>query len=155
MKTNNEFHLEEEDYLAIEITKKTLRQLLKRYDLTPLQIIGIGNFLYALERLPQQTEGADTYVEISYTAGNEKFRESKSFGFRIEEEIFEIDVSGYVYDEFVGGDGISYPGWYIEADGGRDTDADLVNLEDEILEFLNSNLEIVVEDSSEIEYDYE
>ena len=155
MANNDEFILEEEDYYALKITKTILHKLLKRFDLSPLKIIGIGNFLYALERLPLKTEGVNSYVELSYTAGNEIFHESKTFGFRIEEEIFEIEVSGYVHDEFVGGDGIRYPGWYIEADGGRDTEADLVVLEEELSEFLNMGINVSVDDYSEIKYEIE
>ena len=98
---------------------------------------------------------ADSYIELTYKSGNSDFWETKSFGFYMKEDIFHIEVSGYVHDSTVGGDSIGYPGWYVEAEGGRDDDAILSQLEDSLAEFLDSNMKVTVEDSSNIEYDDE
>lgn len=52
-----------------------------------------------------------------------------------------------------GGDSIDYPGWYIEAEGCRETDATLWELEDKRSLLIHLGIEVKVEDSSEIEYE--
>ncbi|MBK5196308.1 MAG: hypothetical protein JJE08_09845 [Proteiniphilum sp.] len=47
--SEHSFHLEGVDYSAIKIAQATMRKLLKRPTITPRQIIGIGNYLFALE----------------------------------------------------------------------------------------------------------
>jgi hypothetical protein len=151
--SDESFQLNSEDYQAIEISRRIIKRILVRPNLTPRQIIGIGNFLFALDRLPLKTEGANTYIKIEHKDGDELFWEAKYFSFTIEENIFHIEVSGYVYDRSVGGDSISYPSWYVESEGGRDCDCDLDILEDDILEYMSLGVRISVEDASEIEYD--
>lgn len=151
--SEDSFHLEGDDYSAIKIAQATMRKLLKRPTITPRQIIAIGNYLFALERLPQKTPGVNSNIQIAYRNGSEEFWEAKYFDFLISEDVFHINISGYVYDKSVGGDSISYPSWNIEADGGRDTDCQLDFLEDEITEFLSLGVKIEVEDFSEIEFE--
>lgn len=148
-----EFQLEEEDYCAIETVKATLKRVLKEHELKPMQLIGFGNYLYALDRLPKITHGINSTIDISCTRGDNHFRESKSYIFRLEEEVFQIEIYGHISDEFVGGDGFDYPGWYLQADGYRETEANIWELEDQLSEFLNLGVEITVEDFSEIEYE--
>ncbi len=76
----------------------------------------------------------------------------KSYGFTLNEDTFHIDVSGYAQGPN-GGDSIGYSGWYVEADGGRETDAILWELEDELSLIIHLGVEVKVEDSSEIEYE--
>ena len=113
------FQLEKEDYEVIRLTKKYIRNILKQYDLTPLQILGFGNYLYALERLPLKTPGVDCYIELSHTKEDRSSREMKAFGFRLREDVFHVEISGYLSTP-KGGDSIRYPSWYVEADGGRE-----------------------------------
>jgi hypothetical protein len=123
-------------------------------DLTPQQIIGIGNYLYASEQLPKITKGASTYIQLSHTSGNNDFWKRKSYGFTLNEDIFHVEVSGYVQSPN-GGDSIAYPSWYVEAEGGRDTDAIIWELEDELSLLIHLGVEVKVEDFSEIEYEEE
>jgi hypothetical protein len=132
-----------------------MRKLLKRPSIVPRQIIALGNYLFALERLPQITPGANVNIQIGYKNGSADFWEAKYFDFSISDEVFHIDISGYVYDRSVGGDAIGYPSWYLEADGGRETDCQLDYLEDEIDEYLKLGAKIEVEDLSEIEFEDE
>jgi len=150
----NEFHLEEQDHSIIRIAKKYLYKVLKQSDHTPLQIIGIGNYLYALDRLPAKTEGVESYILLTNKTRNGEFWQTKSYGFTLSEDIFHVDVSGYVQGAN-GGDSIVYPGWYVESDGGRDTDAVVWELEDELSLLIHLGVEVKVEDSSDIEYEEE
>ena len=151
LKKENNFRLIDEDYRAIEIAKKIMKKILNHPSVDPKGIVAIGHYLYAIERLPQITAGASTHIEIVYTNGDENFRESKIFTFRITDEEFHIDISGSVYDKSVGSDSISYPSWYIEKDGGRDTECDLSTLEQEIDEYLELGAKVSSEDYSEID----
>ena len=128
-----------------------MRKLLTMPDLKPDVIIGIGHYLYAVERLPLITTGINVGVTIDYTTGNSERRGSHYFVLSINEETFHIEESGYEYEQYIGGDSIGYPGWYIERSGGRDTEMDLEKLENEIDEYLNLGTVITVEDYSEID----
>ena len=149
---DNKFDLEQEDFQVINFTRKYLHKVLKQYDLSPRQIIGIGNYLYALDRLPHKTPGADCYIELSHSETNNEFYEIKSYGFTLNEDVFHIDVSGWAKGPY-GGDSIGYPGWYVEADGGRETDAEVWKLEDELSLIIHLGVDIKVEDLSEIDFD--
>ena len=101
----DKFKLEKEDFKVIRFTKKYIRNVLKQHDLTPLQILGFGNYLYALERLPLKTPGVDSYIELSHTEGDRSSGEMKAYGFRLTEDIFHVEVSGYLHSSH-GGDSI-------------------------------------------------
>lgn len=91
----DKFQLEKEDYKVIRFTEKYIRNVLKEIELTPLQIIGFGNYLYALERLPLITPGVDNYIELKHSDGDQSSWVMKSYGFTLNEDTFHIDVSGY------------------------------------------------------------
>lgn len=69
----------------------------------------------------------------------------------ISEDTFEISSGGSVYEASVGGDSYSDPHWRIEIDGYAEREADIYNLEDEVLERLNLGAEIQVHDESLID----
>jgi hypothetical protein len=147
------FQLEQEDYQVLKFSRKYIQKVLKQFDLTPKQIIGIGNYLFALDRLPLKTQGVDCYIQLSNrTVTNNETWEMKSYGFTLNEEIFHIEVGGWVEGPN-GGDSVGYPGWYVEADGGRETDAEVWKLEDELSLIIHLGAEIKVEDSSKIDFD--
>ena len=148
-----EFELADDDMYAIEIAKNIARRFLKHPRITPQQVIGLGNALYALERLPLVTPGSSSEFGIVYRAGREEFSEMRFIDFRISESAFEISKGGSVYDNAVGGDNISEPGWIVEAGGYRSAECELYDLEDSIAEYLNLGAEISVSDESEIEYE--
>ena len=149
-----EFELTDDDMYAIEVAKNVARKFLKYQNINPRQIIGLGNALYALERLPKITPGSFSEFGISYHAGTEEFSERRYIIFSITESAFEISKGGSVYDRTVGGDSFSEPGWLVEVEGYRCTECELYSLEDSITEFLNLGAEIAVNDDSEIEYEY-
>ena len=148
----DKFQLNQEDYQVIRIVRKYLRKVLKENELTPKQIIGFGNFLYALDKLPLKTPGIESYIQLTNQTKNGEFIVMKSYGFTLNEDIFHVDVSGYVKGPN-GGDSIGYPGWYLEADGGRETDAVIWELEDELSLLIHLGVEVTVEDSSAIEFE--
>jgi len=147
------FELTDDDCYAIEIAKNVVRRFLKQSKITPQQVIGLGNALYALERLPLVTPGAFCEFGIEYRVGTEKFEKMRYIGFIISDSLFEISKGGSVYDDAVGGDSFSEPGWVVEVGGYRSTECELFDLEDAIAEYLNLGAEITVDDESEIEYE--
>ena len=147
------FELEDDDYYAVDIVKNITRHFLKYPRITPQQVVGLGNALYALERLPMVTQGSSSEFGIVYRAGTEDFSEMRYIEFRISEDIFEIAKGGSVYDKAVGSDSIPEPGWLVEISGYRNTECELYDIEDSIAEYLNLGAEITVRDESEIEYE--
>lgn len=137
-----EFELADDDLQAIEIAKNTARRFLKYPQITPQQVIALGNALYALERLPLVTLGSSSEFGIVYRAGTEEFSEMRYINFRISESAFEISKGGSVYDKAVGSDSFSEPGWVVEAGGYKNAECEL---------YLGA--EISVSDESEIEYE--
>ena len=152
MNEMDKFELTNEDEYAIEIAKSMARRFLTR-NISPQQVIGLGNALYALERLPQATPWALCEFGIIYRAGTKQFRETRYIDFKITETLFEISVGGSVYDEAVGSDRFSEPGWVIDVNGYRRTVCDLYTLQDTIKEYLNLGAEITVTDESDIDYE--
>lgn len=65
------FSLTTHDLRAVEIAIDTARNFLETHDLSPRDIIGLGNALYALERLPQVTIGAFCCFGLMYRYSSE------------------------------------------------------------------------------------
>jgi hypothetical protein len=147
------FELTDDDRYAIEVAQNIARRFLKHPKITPQQVIGLGNALFALERLPLVTPGSSCEFGIVYRAGTEEFSEMRYIDFRISDSAFEISKGGSVYDKSVGGDSFSEPGWVVEVGGYRSAECELYDLEDSIAEYLNLGAEITVSDESEIEYE--
>ncbi len=145
----NNFYLLEDDYYAIDIAKNTIRRFLKHPRIETKQIIGLGNALYALERLPEITEGSDCEFGIEYRHGTDEFNEMRYLNFHITEGFFCISAGGSTHDKDGGGDSYSTLDWYIEASGARCTEGELCYIEDGIVEYLNLGGEINVTDNSE------
>jgi len=131
------FKLLDEDRVAIGIAGYVAHLLLGHPAATPREIIGLGNALLALERMPRTTPGVQAEFGVTYQYGDDDFREMRYILFRISEEAFEISRGGSQYDRSVGSDSISLPGWLIEIGGYRCTECDLYQLEDEVCEFIN------------------
>lgn len=146
------FELFEDDYYAIDIAKSTARRFLGHPQIKPSEIIGLGSALYALERLPIVTPGSNTEFGVIYRSGTDNNGEMRYIDFLISEDTFEISRGGSVYNEAVGGDSFSRPGWLLEVGGHRCTECDLCYLEDSIAELINLGAEITVNDDSQIEY---
>ncbi|MDD4803282.1 MAG: hypothetical protein PHF24_10170 [Syntrophomonas sp.] len=148
-----EFKLTEEDEYSIAIAINTVRHFLKHPLIKPLQVIGLGNALYALERMPLVTPGAFSEFGIACRTGTEAISEMRNIEFRISESEFEITRGGSVYDSSVGSDSYSEPGWLVEIDGNKEIGCDLYKLEEDISEYLNLGAVIIVRDNSDIEYE--
>jgi hypothetical protein len=148
-----EFELTDDDHYAIEIAKSIARRFLKYPQIAPQQVIGLGNALYALDRLPLVTAGSSSEFGIVYRAGTEDFSEMKYIIFRITESDFEISQGGSVYNKGVGSDSFSEPGWLVEVGGYRNGECELYSLEDSVVEYLNLGAQIAVADESQIDYD--
>lgn len=147
------FVLTDDDYYAINIAINVARRLLNNPEITPRQVVGMGNALYALKRLPLVTPGCFCEFGIVYRAGSEEFSEMRYIQFRISESDFEISMGGSTYDKSVGSDSFSEPGWLVEIGGYRETECELYNLENYVEEYLNLGAEIKVSDESEIKYE--
>ena len=151
MKEAIRFELEDEEYYAIEIACNTARALLKRPQIKPRQVIGLGNALFALERLPETTEGVCCEFGLTYRSGNEM----RYINFRISDEEFEISKGSSVYDCSIGGDNYSTTICRIEFGGYRENSNLLYDIESRIGEYINIGAEITVDDESEIEHESE
>jgi len=138
------FELTDEDYYAIDIATKTIYKLLRHRKVSAKQVIGLGAALYALERLPEITDGLFCEINITLREGTEELQEMKYISFEISDCSFGISKGGSSYDIAVGGDSYSILSWRIEVGGYRETDDDLVDLEDTIEEYLNLGAEINV-----------
>ncbi len=149
----DDFDLDDDDNLAIEVACRVARRLLMHASITPLQIVAIGHALYALERMPAATSGASTDFGVDYRHGDDEHEEMKYISFRISEDDFEICTGGSVYNRTVGSDSISGPYWLIEREGHRSGDLEFHNIEDSVAEMLNLGARISVEDESSIDYD--
>lgn len=146
------FNLISEDRDAIDLAVRLARRFLRDSRTTPLEVIGLGNALYALERLPAKTVGANSSFGVHYRNGDASFSERRYFTFNIFEELFEISIGGSVYDSSIGSDSFSDPGWMIELGGYAHRECDLEQLERSIEEYLSFGAEIDVNDCSQIEY---
>jgi hypothetical protein len=146
-----DFDPSDDDYIAIQIAMNIARLLLRKSNLTPLQVVGLGKALYALEKFPTAIPGADVEFGIVYRAGDEDFGEMRYVTFHISDTEFEISSGGSVYDRSVGSDSFSRPGWVIEVGSYRETGCDLDTLEDEIREYLNLGATPTVECEGDFE----
>ena len=142
------FELTDDDMVAIDVATKTVKQFLRNEDLDARQIVGLGNALYALQRLPQVTDGAACEFGLIYRNAGE----SRYIEFEVSEHAFGISIGGSNYDPNVGSDSFSQPGWRVEVGGFReDSDSGLLySLFDQIYEYVCLGAEIVVRDESSI-----
>lgn len=149
------FNLDDNDYYAIGIAQNAAYSFLKYPHIKSKQVIGLGNALYALERLPLTTEGVCCEFGLVYRDGDETFNEMRYITFRISDDDFGISQGGSVNDESVGGDSYSDPSWYVDINGNRETECQLWSLEDTIAEYMNLGAKIIVNDESCVEYEDE
>ena len=143
-----EFELTDDDRYAIQIAINLARRFLKSQNITPQQVIGLGNALYALERMPLVTPGSFCEFGIVRRVGSDDFNEMRYIIFIVSESVFEIQMGGRV-----GSDNYSDPVWLVEVGGYRNAECELCQIEDSISEHLNLGAEITVSDESKIEYE--
>jgi hypothetical protein len=146
------FKLKDEDYFLIETATKTARRLLRNPNITPRQIIGLGNALYAMERLPESTHGVNIKFGIVYDLGNTFLNEKRNVVFNIYEDKFCASMNRSTYDREGGSVDLTELNWNICTDGHVEEYGDIYYLEDHIKELLNLGGELYVDDDSHIEY---
>ncbi len=148
MDVEDGFIVTEEDEYAIEIARAVARRLLANAAVTPQQVIGLGKALQALEDMPRAS--CDVSIEFGVTLRTDsgRIKGMEYCDFRISDEVFEISRGGSDYDERVGGDSYSLPGWSLELDGASDQGClvELADLENQVQELLNLGAEITVTD---------
>ncbi|OPX83777.1 MAG: hypothetical protein A4E53_04379 [Pelotomaculum sp. PtaB.Bin104] len=146
------FELTDGDFYAISLAIDTARHFLKHPNISPLQVIGLGNALYALERLPLATPGAYTKFGLEFHTGTQK-PEAQYISFTVAEDYFEIIQGCHQNDESAGGDSFTESGWLFDFGGERIETCDLYELEEAIEGYLELGAKITVDDKSDIEYE--
>lgn len=152
--TEEQFHPTEDQQNAIDIAIKVARILLRNPRVSPLQIIGLGHAIIALERFPDITSGVHVEFGVSLTDGDSDFRETIYISFLIVESLFELSRGGSVYEKSVGSDRYSNPGWVIDIydSYNRRIECELWEIEHSVKELLTLGANIQVSDESEIDF---
>jgi hypothetical protein len=146
------FKLKEQDSFLIETATKTARRILRNPGIKARQIIGLGNFIYALERLPDITPGVNVRFEIVYDMGNLYLNEKRRVVFIIDDDRICASMNRSTYDREGGSVNLTELDWSICADGHVEEYGDIYYLEDHIKELLHLGGEIIVSDNSNIKY---
>ncbi len=144
--------MNDDDYYAIIVAKNVARRLLQHPDINPRQIIGLGNALYALDRLPQATPGACCQFSIIYRQISEEFEEVRYITFLISATDFRMSLGGTNCDVHIAEDHFDQCLWEIRPDGYRDTGGVLDTIEDSCEKLLSRGASIKVVDKSTIDY---
>ena len=127
---------ESDDRYYIEQVIHAIRALLKRTDLAPDQIVGIGHALHGLGRLPLRTPGLDVYISLSIK--NESGAEEYELYFT-EDEL--VTTSGGYVDSGCGSDSFSGPSFRVET-GFREYQLSSENWPDIFREMTGAKLEV-------------
>lgn len=146
------FDLNEDDYFAVIVAKNVARRLLQLPDLQPSEIIGLGNALYALERLPQATTGAHCDYSIVLSQSSDGFEKTRYISFHISADNFRLCRGGSDFDSTVGKDRFNEPLWEVRKDGYRNTSGILDSIEDSCETMLSRGAIMEVLDRSAISY---
>jgi len=125
-----------DDAYYIEQVTNARRNLLKRTDLTPNQIVGIGHALHGLGRLPLRTPGLDVYISLSII--NESGAEE--YELYLSDDQLVTTSGGYV-DSGCGSDSFSGPSFRVET-GFREYQLSSENWPDFFREMTGAKLEV-------------
>ncbi len=145
------FKLETVDYQAIQLAQTAVRKLLERFELKSREVVGIGNYLYALERLPLRTFGVDVSITVVEKIDSESRHFNRRISFRIDEGEFGIQLEDFE-DENSDEESFFWYLWIVDSNGERDTNYELAFFEDRLNKLLKEDIEIWVHDSSEIDF---
>ena len=146
------FDFNEDDYYAVIVAKNVARRLLQHPDIQPRQVIGLGNALYALDRLPQPTPGVRCEYSIVYTQLSDGFEKTRYISFHISAADFRICRGGTDFDRTVGEDHFNEPLWEVRTDGFRNTEGILDTVEDSCEALIARGAIIRVTDRSVISF---
>lgn len=147
------FKLKDKDFFIIKVATKTARRLLRNPNIKSRHIIGLGNAIYSLERLPEITQGVDIKFGIVYDLGNQYLNEKRNVIFTVNEDKFCVSMNRSIYDREGGSVDLIELDWNICTDGHEEEYGDIYYLEDHIKEILNLGGEMIVIDNSDIEYE--
>ena len=149
------FELTDNDDRMVSIAIDTVRRLLQNLQITPRDIIGLGNAIYALDRLPRVTPGAFSELKIIFRSRDKELSVMRCVSILISDSTFAVsqevgefcdDVFDYEYSALQ---------WEVRLDGNRRTDeALLFTLVDDVNEYLEFGAEIIVNDDSQICYEW-
>ncbi len=149
------FELTDDDVCMISIATHTVRRFLTNPQLTGQEVIGLGNALYALERLPDVTLGASSEFGVVHRNANEGSLWVSDISFLISDSKFAVSIRDRSIDTELGSDRYVDPGWLVELDGDRKANLSLLlNLYNDITEYLDSGAKITVSDYSKIDYEW-
>ncbi len=90
------FELTDDDVRMICIAKNTVRRFLNDPQITGQDVIGLGNALYALERLPLVTPGVLSEFGVVYRHGDEDCSSMRYVNFLISDSAFTVSKGGGV-----------------------------------------------------------
>jgi hypothetical protein len=142
-----EFDMAEEDYAFINIVGPILQRCLQRPNLTPFQIITLGYFKLALERLPLITPKIDVGISISKIVKSSDSSEIVDCELRISEDDFSIECDSYSKDDDDGGNYES-PSWSFSRNGGDYAYEEFNAIEDLLSGIMNFTYSLKVENHS-------
>jgi|GEM_PF-760045 len=145
------FRLTHDDERAIAMASDAARRILQCRSLTPQEIIGLGNALYALERMPAATPGVWCEFGLVLRVTDPDFSEMRYIDFRVHETEFEICQGGSTYSMEIGSDSYTEPGWVIDIQDNRRTEnCDLFAIESTIEAFFEEDAHVNVTDASSL-----
>jgi len=149
------------DRQAVEIALDVAWKFLKKYSVSPLQIIGLGHAIYALQRYPEESDGVNCAFGVSYTVGDRDYEEYRYIDFRVYEDSFSIVRGGSTYTSDYGSDSYTEPGWrfvageYYDGDQGERAigTGELVSIKEMVFELLDLGGKITVDFESDVVFE--
>ncbi len=134
------FAFQSEDSYYVGRVTQAVQNLLRREEITPRQIVGIGRALLGLGRLPLRTPGLDVQISLSYKIGDG----CQGYDLFISADRFATESGGY--DNFgFGTDSFSGTTFSVEP-GCREYEGFLIETEnwpDQFIEMLKNDLKVV------------
>lgn len=103
------FAFDPDDDYYVDRVKDAVRALLKREDLTPQQIVGIGRALHGLGRMPLRTPGLGVHISLSEKTENA----ATSYDVFVDSDRFATESGGYE-DSGYGSDSFSGQTFAVE-----------------------------------------
>ncbi len=142
------FKFVKSDQKAVAAAIRFARWLLAHVEMTPAQIQGIARAIYALQRLPESTEGIDLRFGAHVERGDEEDKEYWAWDVGITPEEFSLSSDGSVWSKQVSGDSVSGYSYEVEVGGYRDKTGPVSSWLEEIKMRLVPPFEVIVEDES-------
>jgi hypothetical protein len=142
------FEFVESDRKEVAAAIHFARQLLAYDGLTPADIFGLARAIYALQRLPEATDGIQLDFCTSMERGDDENKEEWGWMVRISPTAFSISSGGSVWSKWAGGDSVSGYLYEIEAGGYRDMNGPVSSWSNDIEMRLAQPFRVFVHDDS-------